>query len=774
MRHKTIIYFIFLLPLALGLFSCSSTRHLPEEEYLLKRYKIKSDNKNIEKSEIKKYIRQKPNQRFLGLSFPLFLYNLSNPDKDKGINKWLRKTGEAPVVWDRYMMRESAQQIKNYLEKQGYYDAQVTDSAIFHDHKVTVQYNLDVQKPYRVRNVEYHVKDSVLKPFLFPDTARLPVNPGDVFSVELLQQERNMIETILRNKGFYRFSKDFVNYIADTTTRKNRVDLTVEINPFPVREGEEDELITASHKRYQIDSIYIFPDYDPKEAIADREEYIASLDTLEHKNLKFVFRGDPGVDLEVIKQSNYLEPGGWYSQDETNKTYQHLNSLRLFQIINIKFNESAASVDSLVGKLDCHIYLKKFKLQSYTIELEGTNSSGNIGGAGNLVYTHKSIFGGAEQFQSKFTGAFEILDQEKFSRIDIDNTLRLGTELSIDFPKFLLPFLRSERFVKEYNPKTTLSAMYNYQERPDYKRTLANLTFGYRWQNQNYLTHYVNPIELNVLRLPFLSENFKKNLEEIYLKSSYDNHFLSVTSYSMIFNNQDMKRTRNFQYFRLNAEVAGNILTGFSKIINMNQVGDHYEIFGIRYAQYFKVDFDFRHYQILNDNERFVYRLFVGSGFPYGNSNALPFVKQYFSGGANSIRAWNVRALGPGSYTPREDFTGYPNLTGDVKLEFNWEYRFKMFWLLEGAFFVDAGNIWSVNPGDDRVGAQFDPGNFFSEIAVGTGLGLRFDLSFSVLRLDMGLKMKDPSYPSGERWLPGNRSINRENISWNIAIGYPF
>ena len=433
MRHTTTICLIILLPLVPGLFSCSTTKHVPEGEYLLKRYKIETENKNIEKSEIKKYIRQKPNQRFLGLSFPLFFYNLSNPDKEKGINKWLRKAGEAPVVWDPYMMKESAQQIKNYLEKQGYYDAQVTDSAIFHDHKVTVQYNLDVKKPYRVSNVEYQVKDSVLEPFLFSDTARLPVKPGDVFSVELLQQERNMIETILRNNGFYRFSKDFVNYIADTTLRKNKVDLSVEINPFPVRQGDEEEFITTSHKRYKIDSIYIFPDYDPREAIADKQEYIESLDTLEHKNLKFVFRDEPGVDLDVITQSNYLEPGEWYSQDETDKTYQHLNSLRLFQIINIKFNESESSRDSLVGKLDCHIYLKKFKLQSYTIELEGTNSSGNIGGAGNLVYTHKSIFGGAEQFQSKVTGAFEILDQEKFNRID--NTLRLGTELSIDFPK---------------------------------------------------------------------------------------------------------------------------------------------------------------------------------------------------------------------------------------------------------------------------------------------------------------------------------------------------
>ena len=772
MRHTTIIRFIIFLALSLGIFSCSSTRHVSDEDYLLKKYKIKTNNKNIEKSEIKKYIRQKPNQRFLGMSFPLFLYNLSNPDKEKGINKWLRKSGEAPVVWDPYMMKESARQIKSYLEKQGYYDARVTDTALFHDQKVTVQYNLDADKPYRISQVNYRVNDSILSPFFYPDTSRLPVKPGEVFSVDLLEQERNMIESILRNHGFYRFSKDFVSYIADTSARGKTVDLTVAINPYPVQQEEGDEFTTTSHKRYRIDSIYIFPDYDPREAIADRQEYIEGLDTLEHKNLKFVFQGDPDIDLDVITQSNYLEPGQWYSQDETDKTYQHLNSLRLFQIINIKYNESSGERDSLLEKLDCHIYLKKFKLQSYTIELEGTNSSGNMGGAGNLVYTHKSIFGGAEQFQSKFTGAFEILDQDKFNRID--NTLRLGTEVSIDFPQFLLPVLRSDRFVKEYNPKTTLSAMYNYQERPDYTRTLASMTFGYRWQNRNYLTHYVNPIELNVLRLPYLSDNFKRNMEDIYLRSSYDDHFLSVTSYSMIFNNQDMKKTRNFQYYRLNAEIAGNLLTAFSHITNMNKVGDHYELFGIRYAQFFKLDFDFRHYQILNDQERFVYRLFMGGGFPYGNSNALPFVKQYYSGGANSLRAWNVRALGPGSYRPREDFRGYPNLTGDLKLELNWEYRFKMFWLLQGAFFVDAGNIWSVNPSDERQGALFDPQDFFNEIAIGTGFGIRFDLSFSVLRLDVGLKMKDPSYPQGERWLPGNRPVNRETVSWNIAIGYPF
>jgi outer membrane protein assembly factor BamA len=757
--------------LSIGFFSCNTTKHVPEGEYLLKRYKIKTDNKNIEKSEIKKYIRQKPNQRFLGLSFPLFLYNLSNPGKDKGINKWLREKGEEPVIWDPYMTDQSRQQIKNYLSKKGYYNAQVTDTVFRRNQKATVQYSLDINNPYRIDSITYRVKDSVLRPFFYPDTARLPVQKGDIFSVELLQQERSMIEGILRDKGFYKFSKGYVSFIADTSAKRNLVDLTVEINPYPLRISEE-EIRTVSHKRYKIDSIYIFPDYDPKEAIADREEYIGSLDTLHRDGLHFVFRGNPGVDLDVIKRSNYLTSGEWYSQEEVDKTYQHLNSLRLFQIINIKFEEASQPGDSLVGKLDCHVYLKKFKLQSYTIELEGTNSSGNMGGAGNLVYTHKSIFGGAEQFQSKFTGAFEILDQEKFNRIN--NTLRLGTELSIDFPEFLFPFLRSDRFVKRYDPKTTLSAMYNYQERPDYTRTLANLTFGYRWKGRQDITHYINPIELNVLQLPFLSDNFKRNLEEIYLKSSYDDHFLSMTSYSMTYNNQDVKKRGNFQYLRLNAELGGNMLSALRGIADFERVGDHYEVFGIRYAQFFKLDVDLRHYQILDEDERFVYRLFLGGGIPYGNSNALPFVKQYFSGGANSIRAWNVRALGPGSYTPREDFEGYPNLTGDLKLEANWEYRFKMFWLLEGAFFLDAGNIWSINPGDDRIGAQFSTDDFISEVAIGTGFGIRFDLSFSVLRLDMGLKLKDPSYPLGKRWLFGNRSVNPESIAWNIAIGYPF
>ncbi len=771
MYRKIKVYYIILFFPLLGLFSCSTTKHVPDDEHLLKNYKIETEDKDIEKREIRKYVQQKPNRRILGLKIPLALYSLSNPGKEEGLNKFLKKTGEEPVVLDTYLIKETRDQISNYLEKKGYYSASVSDTVVYNGQKATVKYDIDLNEPYVIDQVEYEVRDSSLRSYLLPDTSTLPISRGDVFSVELLQQERNMIEDILRNKGFYRFSKDFVNFIADTLGEKNRVDLKVEVSKYMIQEGDG-EFRRMPHKRYKIDSIYVFPAYNPQEAIAEKQEYLKNRDTTMYNGLTFIYNRQPTFDLDIISQSNYIKRGQWYNQEDVDRTYDRLNSLRLFRIINVKFEESGLGSDSTIRELNAFVYLQKFKLQSYTIELEGTNSSGNIGGGGNLVYSHKSLFGGAEQFQSKFTGAFEILDREKFNRID--NTVRLGTEVSIDFPEFLLPFVRSEQFVKKYQPQTSLSGLYNYQERPDYTRTLANLSFGYHWRNRKNLTHYINPIELNILQLPYLSDKFKRDLDEVYLRSSYDDHFLSVTSYSMIYNNQNVQRTNDFQYFRLNAELGGNLLSGFSQVFDARKVEDHYEIFGIRYAQFFKTDLEFRHYEIFNEENRFIYRFFIGGGFPYGNSTALPFIKQYFSGGANSLRAWNVRALGPGSYTPKIDFRGYPNLTADFKFEANWEYRFDMFWMLEGAFFLDAGNIWSLNKNDDRKGALLESDEFLNEIAIGTGFGLRLDLSFSVFRLDLGVKLKDPAYEKGNRWLPGNRQISGETVSWNIAIGYPF
>jgi outer membrane protein assembly factor BamA len=768
-------YFLLLCSILLiGFSSCKTTKHIPEDEYLLKRYEveIKTDDSGINKKELKSYIKQKPNRKILGLKFPLFIYSLSGKDNDKGLSRIFAEMGEEPVVWDEYMTAEAKKQIQYYLENKGYYNSVVEDTVFLSNQKATVKYLIRLNKPYRVSGFSYDIRDTSLQSYIYQDTTDRLIQKGDVFSVEMMERERKRIENILKNNGYYNFSKDFISYIADTTFQNNKVDLTLRVGKY-TKKAKDGGIRKVPHKRYKINNIYMFPDYDPKQAIASRQAYMEDLDTTEFQGLHFIYKEKPGVDLKTLVQSNYILPGEWYMQQDVNRTYEHLNSLRIFKLINIKFEELEDSSITDYSKLNCYVYLKKFKMQSYTVELEGTNSSGNLGGAGNFLYRHKNLLNGAENFETKFTGAFEILDPEKFNRLD--NTLKLGTEVSLDVPKFIIPFFKSEQFVKKYHPRTSFSAMYNYQERPDYTRTIANLSFGYKWNTSSTLSYFINPFELNILRLPYISDDFSSDIRNSYLKFSYDDHFLSLTSFNMIYNNQNVKKGRDFQYFRLNSELSGNILTAVNELSEAKRINGNYQLFGIRYAQYAKMDLDFRYYDVINGSNRIVYRVFMGGGFPYGNSSALPFVKQYFSGGANSIRAWNVRSLGPGSYTPPDD-QSYPNQTADLKFEANMEYRFKMFWILEGAFFVDVGNIWYIEKegGDLPEETIFKPDDFVNDLAVGTGAGLRLDLSFSVLRLDLGLKFRDPSYPNDAKWLMGNRSISSNTLSWNIAIGYPF
>ena len=426
-KHKNKNFLLICIFLIIGFSSCKITKHVPEEQYLLQGYKIDLDSREVDKKELKSYIKQKPNRKVLGLKFPLFIYNLSNPEKEKGLSKWLANTGEEPVIWDRHMMNETKKQIVYFLENEGYYNSVVEDTVHLSGRKAKVFFDISLNEPFVIRNLKYEVIDSSVQNYVYADTARKVLEEGDVFSVEQLQKERTRIENLLKDKGFYRFSKDFITYVADTTSGENSVDLTIRVEKYPQKTTQEEEgFKEVSHKRYKLNKIFVFPDYDPKQAIAQKQDYLKNLDTTRYKNIDFIYRGNPGIDLKTITQSNYLNPGDFYSQRDVNRTYEHLNSLRIFKLINIRFVEDKDSLrqSENQGELNCFIYLKKFKVQSYTIELEGTNSSGNIGGAGNVLYRHKSLLNGAENFETKLTGAFEILDPERFNRID--NTTKLG------------------------------------------------------------------------------------------------------------------------------------------------------------------------------------------------------------------------------------------------------------------------------------------------------------------------------------------------------------
>lgn len=764
---RKIFYFLVISVL---FFSCSPTKRVAENDYLLDKSKIKIDQGRASKEELKKYIRQKSNKRILGLRFHLWLYNMATPEKEKGMSGWLRKIGEEPVIYDEYLKTKSTQQLTGYLHSKGFYSAQVKDTLHYKRKKVRVYYHIYTKEPIIIRSLSYIIHDKAIESIILSDTPNSLVKIGGNFDTDMLQEERQRIEMLLKQKGYYNFNKQYITYLADSSSNNLMVNLTLTIKKF---QQVDSNMVTThkDHKKYKINRVFVYTDFDPRQALLLKEKYYTSFDTIYDNGIYFITKPSDKTKHKIIFQANFIREGNIYNISDVNSTYQHLNSLQIFKLINIQFSElNSLANDSLaMGFLDCTIQLSKYFLQSYTLELQGTNSSGNIGVGGNILYQHRSLFGGAEVVDFKLNGSIETLNE---NIRNINNTLELGSDITINIPKFVLPIFRAEEFSKKHKPKTQISFGYNYQDRPDYQRTITNFSYGYVWDESKIKRHVFRLVELNAVKLPFVTENFKTVIEKTLLSSSYENHVVSVTSYSFIFNNQDIKKNSDFSYLRLNTELSGNLLTAINDLANAPKVDGSYQILGIPYSQYVKADIDFRYYQILNETNNFVYRLFVGGAVPYNNSKAIPFEKQYFSGGANSLRAWNVRDLGPGSFSG-DTISVYPNKSGDLKLELNFEYRFKLFWILESALFLDAGNIWTIKE-DNREGALFKIDEFYKEIAIGTGVGFRFDLSFVILRLDLGLKLRDPALPSDQRWIIGNRRYVWDDLTFNIGIGYPF
>ncbi len=768
-RNKGLFVILFLYALS----SCSPVKYVPEDQYLLDRYSIKVREGKVKKDEIKNYVRQKPNKRVLGIRFHLGMYNLSNKDSDRGLSNWLRKIGEEPVIYDEFLAEKSVDYLKTYLNNKGYYNSIVKDTVQLKRKRARIQYNIEVYEPYKINNIKFKCTDSILAKDFFPDTINTVIKTGNNFDLDILEDERKRIEENLKNRGYYSFNKEFVFFQADSSAKNKEVDLVLNIHQAQQKDSNNN-VHKTHHKKYKINKVYVFTNFDQKEALSLGDDYYKDLDTTYLDGIYYITKGQDKLNKRVINQSNFIQENEFYSLDHVNRTYKHLNSLRLFKIINIQFDkiDSLQNDTSIVGYIDCNMKLTKYYLQSYTVELQGTNSYGNIGVGGSFLYQHRSLFGGAEITDFRINGAIEKIDEKNVAGNDY--TTELGANVGISIPKFILPIFKAEKFSKKYSPKTQITAGYNYQDRIDYRRSITNMSYGYFWDGNRYLKHSVKLLELNAIELPYASPEFKNYIDSTYLRSSYNNHLISVSNYTLIFNNQDIKKTRDFYFLKLSTEISGNILAGISELTDApKDENGSYTVLDIPFSQYAKFDIDLRYYDVIDNSKTIAYRLFGGIGIPYGNSISLPFEKMYFSGGANSIRAWNVRDLGPGSYSGGSA-TRFPNQTGDIKLEANLEYRFKMFWLLEGALFLDAGNIWNLNS-DEFEGGLFRKDEFFKEFAVGSGAGVRLDFSFVIVRLDLGIKLRDPALPENERWIIGNRDLRWEDdFTINIGIGYPF
>jgi len=767
---------IFLLFIAaLFLFSCSPVKFVPQDKYLLNKVELEIDNQELNKEEAKSHLRQKENYKILGFAkFHLMLYNLSSKKKE---DDWLKRIGEAPQIYDENLTRKSEDQLQQYLSNKGYFRASVKSELNFREkkRKANVKFSIRTGEQYKIRKINYHIPDSDLRSIFFNDSIKNDIRPGTPFDFYTLENQRQNIANLFNQYGYYYFTPDEIRYLADSSKYSKEIELDLFVGSSNANAIDSIKTFTP----YYFNDFYIsiLPGTTPVTSVANRNTHFA--DTLNWDNFILhrskQFKYNPVLFERAIK----MKSGSLYNTKDVENTFNAFNRLRQFRFIDIQFEENQKNVGN--NLLDCQIRLAPLNKQSTSFDIEGTNTSGNLGIAGNINYQHRNLFKSAEVFQLNFKGAMERQQRVVEDEAEYFNTRELGIETNLNFPKLIGPGTFINAF-EEFLPKTVLTLGYNFQRRPEYTRTISNIKFGYDWMTSEYLRHTWNLLDFNMVNLYKFDPDFIDLIKDLYIKSSFTDHLILAMNYSFAYNTQELNSKKNYTFVKFNVESAGNLLQLVSKATNQQLVQtvdtlglgttEYYRLLNTRFAQYVKSDLEFRKGFIIDKYNLVVGRAFVGVGIPYGNFDVLPFEKKYFTGGANGIRAWQVRSLGPGTYVAPPG--AYPNQSSDIKIEANLEYRFKLISFLEGALFFDIGNIWAINRKDNRPGALFEFGKFYQQFAFGTGTGFRFDFNYFVFRLDLGMKLRKPSDRFGDGWIIGSRPYTLDDFSLSFAIGYPF
>lgn len=760
---------LYLVITQLFITSCNPTKNVKNGELFLQKSKIKIDARKIDKDELAAIIKQKPNKKILGVfRFHLGIYN-HWPWKD---GKFRENVGEAPVIYDSLLTEKSIKQLGIYTKNRGYFDNEISYSKKIKKNKVKIKYNIKAGAPYRIKSVDYVFEDEELKAksFLILRKTLLDLKPGNIFDIDILDEQREKIKTEMKNLGYYYFNKDFIKYKVDSTGGKKEIAVFLHINNQKIKNETTDSITSKKHEKFKINdiNIYLSKNYKGKN--------LYNFDTISFKNIKVNMDTTNGEKLKyrprMLNHAIGLKKGELYRLENQQSTYRHLNELELFKNVNVSFEDIGSNL------LNTNIFLVPAKKKAFSAETIGTNSGGNLGVKGNLIYQNRNLFRGGEHLTVKLSGGLEIQqlinsDEEESNTnfLGAFNTLEFGPEVNLKFPRFLLP-INLEKFSRKMNPKTNVRYILNFQKRPEYVRNLTQVSFGYFWNGSRFIKHFINPIDVSIVNLaPTTSFQTKLNNEtNPFILNSFQDHFINASSYSLVYNDQRINKITNFIYFKFNFEAAGNIQSGIYSLSNKPYDNDDtksYNLFDIRYAQYVKTDFDFRAYGQTKSTS-FVKRINVGIGKPYGNLDVLPFDKSYYGGGANGIRAWQARSLGPGTLSDSLSENSL-NQIGELKIEGNLEYRFDITKLFEGAAFIDAGNIWILSEDPNRPNAEIKADKFWKDVAVGTGIGLRLDFNFFLIRFDLAAKLKDPGSETPEKF-----NLNWRQPTLNLGIGYPF
>ena len=736
MRRYLIITAFGMLLLA----SCSETKYVADGDLLLDKVKVKSDVKerSINTTELKSYVRQRGNSRWFSLiKVPLYTYSLSGRDTTRWLNRTLRSIGEAPQLYDSLQTFQSAVRLRDNLQNMGYLRATVDVGQKVKGKKLRTTYYLHPGQRYKIRHVRYEIQDTMIAQLLnTADSTTWGLHSGMSFSADNLDNERKRIVSELTQNGYYRFNKDFISYKADSIAGTQWIDLTLVLHRF-----RNNQVKDAPHERYTMGDI-----------------------TYRSGNLE-----DSTIHLrpKVLKNNTFLESGKFYSSRHLQETYNHFGRLGAVRYTNISFKEHPEE-----SMLDCDIAITTNKPSTISFQPEGTNTSGDLGAAASLTYQNRNLFRGSELLTIELRGAYEaIRGLEGYAQ---QNFVEYSLETKLNFPRFIAPFL-ARSFRRRTNATSEVSLLYDLQNRPEFRRRVFSVAWRYKWNDQRHHDRYqIDLLDLNYISMPWISETFKNEYlldtssRNAILRYNYENLFIMKFGVGYTYNNGRIA-------IKAKAETAGNLLNAAAHTLRFHRNADgQYTFLDLAFAQYAKADIDFtRNIQLAYNNELALH-FGLGIAYPYGNSTILPFEKRYFSGGANSVRGWSVRSLGPGKFVGTDGRIDFINQTGDMKLDMNMEYRAKLFWKFGAALFVDAGNIWTLRNYPEQPGGQFKFSEFWKQLAVSYGFGLRLNFDYFIVRFDMGMKAVNPAYETRKEHYPLLYPKLSRDFAFHFAVGLPF
>lgn len=766
--------------MTMAVISCSNTKFLKDGQMLYTGAEVKIENDSLskkEKSELKSALEEsltpKPNSTFLGLRPKLYAYNTTKePKKEKGIKYWLKyKFGEEPVLLGDVDREFNKDIIVNYSENKGYFNAKAKYDTVSKNKKAQVIYTLNPGARYLISNVNFPKDSTLINSEIQNLKEKTLLKAGNPFDLDVIKNERQRIDNELKDKGFYYFSPDNIIVQADSTVTKDpKVELIVKL---------KDNTPKLATEQFTIDKVVVFPNYNLRDAKKGKYNIPMNPDSLKGYEYNNIYVVDPDKKFKprIFDRALYFNQGDIYNRKDHNLSLNRLISLGIFKFVKNEFVVS----DSLNHKFDAYYVLTPRELQSLRLEALGRTNSANYAGSElNLNWTQRNFFRGAEQFKASVYGAFDV---QMGGPADAENIFRAGTNVQLSIPRIVAPFRfnSSSAFV----PRTNIQLGYEFQNRTTlYTLNTFNASFGYQWKENVRKEHELKVIDISLIDPANVTQKYMDKFpQNPYLERVVEQQLIFGPTYSYTYSTTMLPKKNTF-YYKGMLDLAGNI-TGLVTGANKKE-GKEKTIFGVPFSQYAKIENDVRFYHKFNEKTSFASRFIAGVAIPYGNSEHIPFSRQFFVGGSNSIRAFRARTLGPGSYDPRpQRAEGFVfDQSGDVKLELNAEYRANLYKFLNVAAFVDAGNIWLINDEFDQKGVNTRPGGkfskeFLSEIAVGAGVGLRLDFSILVLRLDLAMPLRVPYYEKGDRWTFdrinfGDSSWRKDNLILNIAIGYPF